>query len=159
MNRKLYRAVIFAALLLIIRQGVVAAQQTNGTVLLQISGDLWSWAGTQVQRRTNWGYNQVPVLAPDSKSIAYKSTAQLAVDAIKRVGSIGGGDLPANLWLMDTATGATTRITDQPDGAAFQQTGVADRYVIRSTPTFSPDSQMLAWTEILVDKSQNPDQF
>src|SRR5258706_13109526 len=122
MNRKLYRAAIIAALLLIIGRSVVAAQQTNGTVLLQIRGDLWSWGGSQVQRRTNWGYNQVPVLAPDSKSIAYKSTAQLAVDAIKRTGPIGG-DLPANLWLMDTATGATIRIADQPDGAAFQQSG------------------------------------
>src|SRR5258708_2905246 len=158
MNRKLYRVGIFAAIILFVGQGIVSAQQANSTLLLQISGDLWSWAGKQPQRRTNWGYNQVPVLSPDGKTIAYKSTAQLAVDAIKRVGSIGGGDLPANLWLMDMATGTATRITEQPDGASFQQAGTPDRIEIRSTPAFSPDSQMLAWTEILIDKTQNPDQ-
>src|SRR5262249_22943900 len=107
-------------------------------------------------RRTNWGYNQAPVLSPDGRMTAYKSTATLAVEKLKRSGGAAGGDLPSNIWLIDTATGDATPISDQAGNASFQQPGVSGLYVIRSMPPFAPDSQALAWTEIVMDAVTNP---
>src|SRR5436190_7941671 len=86
----------------VLPQPVVSrAQRTNPPLILNVRGDLWTWADTKLQQRTNWGYNREPVLAPNGNQIAYKSTAQVAVDTIKRSGPIGGGDLPANVWVLD----------------------------------------------------------
>lgn len=65
-------------------------------------------------------------------------TEQAAQDATQ---GVGGGTLPTNLWLMDTATGDTTLIAGQPDAAA----GGAE--VARGAPAWSPDGTRLAWTE------------
>src|SRR5258707_15664661 len=69
---------------------------------------------------------------------------------------VAGGDLLETIRLMDTDTDDSTRVADQPPNASFQQPGVSDLYVIRSTPTFSPDNQSLAWTEIVMDAVTNP---
>jgi hypothetical protein len=157
MQRKLQSTALICLLMALLFRGEVLAQQSH-LLLIQIGGDLWTWSNAQpqVQRRTNWGYNQAPVLSPDGKLTAYKSTATLAVEKIKRSGMVAGGDLPGNIWLMDTVTGDSTRVADQPPNASFQQPGVSDLYVIRSTPTFSPDNQSLAWTEIIIDAITNP---
>lgn len=137
---------------------VSRAQQTvpqNAPLLLLSAGDLWTWTAKQgkLARRTNWGYNNVPVVAPDARQIAYKSTATVAVDAIKKSGGMGGGELPSNIWLMDIASGNALRVADQPPGAAIL-TG-KDKYTVRSTPTWSPDGKALAWTQRVMDTANN----
>jgi hypothetical protein len=77
------------------------------------------------------------------------------VDVIKKSGPVAGGDLPANLWVMNTATGDAVRIVDQPADASFMQTDHSDKYIIRSVPAWSPDSKFLAWTQLIID-SENP---
>lgn len=116
--------------------------------MLLIKGDLWTWSGGKLQQRTTWGYNEAPILSPDGKTVAYKSTAQIAVDVLKREGGIGGGELPANIWLLDVATNNALRVADQPPGASMMASNVPDKFLIRSAPTWSPDGKALAWTEL-----------
>ncbi|MEP7286882.1 MAG: hypothetical protein ABI947_14085 [Chloroflexota bacterium] len=134
----------------------VTVQQTSGVLVLQLNGDLWTWTGTQPQliQRTNWGYNQSPVISPNGKMVAYKSAAQIGVDVIKKSGSVGR-EIPSNLWLMDTATGDTVRIADQPPDAAFSTSNHADKFIMRSLPTWSEDSKFLAWSQLATDNSTN----
>src|SRR5438270_6824724 len=73
---------------------------TQPALLMTIHGDLWAWSDGKLQQRTAWGYNRSGVLSPNGSQIAYKAIASLAVDAIKRVGPISGGDLPANIWVL-----------------------------------------------------------
>src|SRR5690348_13692746 len=87
--------------------------QANVPLLLQIDGDYWAWSVSGLQQRTNWGHNQDPIISPNGQQIAYKATAQLAVDALKGKGLANAGALPVNIWLLDVATGAPTRINDQ----------------------------------------------
>lgn len=66
-------------------------------------------------------------------------TERAAQDATQ---GVGGGTLPTNLWLMDTATGETTLIAGQPADAATSAAEIA-----RGAPAWSPDGSRLAWTE------------
>ncbi len=124
------------------------AQSSEAPLVLLIKGDLWTWSGGKLQQRTTWGYNEAPILSPDGKTVAYKSTAQIAVDVLKREGGIGGGELPANIWLLDVATNNALRAADQPPGASMMTGNTPDKFLIRSTPTWSPDGKALAWTEL-----------
>ena len=156
MNR-LIRGTLLLILGLPVHPTILNAQRVSLPLMLQVSGDFWAWNGPQsdLQQRTNWGHNQDPILSPDGQSIAYRATAQLAVDAMKRKGSTAIGAVPVNTWVLDVATGAPTRINDQPSDASFQQDGKADKFIIRSAPTWSPDSKALAWAELVVDKSSS----
>jgi hypothetical protein len=131
------------------------AQRANPPLILNMRGDLWTWADARLQQRTNWGYNNKPVLAPNGNQIAYKSTAKVAVDAIKRSGGIGGGDLPANIWVLDIATNDALRVVDQPPDASLLAPPMPDKYVVRSEPTWSPDANAIAWTELVQDTNVN----
>jgi Tol biopolymer transport system component len=132
------------------------AQESNQPLMLNIRGDLWVWPGpnAKLQRRTNWGYNQAPILSPNGEQVAYKSTATLAVEAIKRVGGMGGGDLPANIWVLDVGSTNAVRVADQPLDASMLTE--PHKYVVRSNPAWSPDGKSLAWTELVTDGSTNP---
>jgi dipeptidyl aminopeptidase/acylaminoacyl peptidase len=127
-------------------------------LILNIQGDLWAWAGpgTKLQRRTNWGYNKAPVVSPDGKQIAYKSTAQVAVDAIRRVGGYGGGDLPANIWVLDVATNNAVRVADQPKDASLMNPNRPDKYIVRSDPAWAGDGTLVVWTELGQDVAAQP---
>src|SRR5260221_7172777 len=115
--------VMFRLLALLSLGNGIYAQQNNGSLMLQISGDLWAWSSAQVGliRRTSWGYNQTPLISPDGTMAAYKSTASLVVDVIKKSGPSTGSDLPANIWVMNFSTGEAIRIVDQPPDASFMQ--------------------------------------
>src|SRR5258708_33613352 len=132
-------ACLTLALILLLCAGIgtAQAQQPAQPLTLEISGDYWTWSGAQSQliRRTNWGYNLEPILSPDGKLVAYKSTAALVVNAIKRNGPSIGGDMPANIWVIDITNGNSQQIGKQPPGASFQVDGVRNKYVIRSNPT------------------------
>src|SRR5258708_21046758 len=150
-------AVYLFILCLPVHSTILNAQRVSLPLVLQVSGDFWAWNGPQsdLQQRTNWGHNQDPSLSPDGQSIAYKATAQLAIDAMKRKGSTAIGAAPVNTWVLDVATGAPTRVHDKPSDASLQQDGKSDKFTIRIDPTWSPYSKALAWTELVVDKSSS----
>jgi hypothetical protein len=135
-----------------------AQPSPQAPLILNIQGDLWAWAGpgAELQRRTNWGYNKAPILSPDGKQIAYKSTAQVAVDAIKRAGGYGGGDLPANIWVLDVATNNAVRVADQPKDASVMNPNRPDKYIVRSDPTWAGDGTLVVWTELAQDVAVQP---
>lgn len=136
------------------------AQATSqAPLILNIQGDLWAWAGpsSQLQRRTNWGYNKAPILSPDGKQVAYRSAAQVAVDAVKQVGGYGGGDLPANIWVLDIATNNALRVADQPKDASFKNPNRPDKYIVRSDPTWAGGGALVAWTELSQDVATQVD--
>jgi hypothetical protein len=150
---------VILALFLFTSSGIA---QAGGVVLiLTLNGDLWSWNGTKLERRTTWGYNDDPaIIAPDSIRIAYKSTATVVVNAIKQGRFPGGaGQLPGNIWVLDTMTNNAKRVADQPTGASFATANVPDNYVIRSDPSWSPDGLSLAWTELPVQGGSSEVQY
>ncbi|HLY27133.1 MAG TPA: hypothetical protein VKQ72_12385, partial [Aggregatilineales bacterium] len=149
------------ALALCVSGGRSRAQAPTAPLLLTMRGDLWTWTGPRAAlvQRTAWGYNQAPILSPGGAQVAYKSSAQLAVNVIKAKGPINGTDLPANIWIDDVGSNNAIRIADQPTDGSFLQDGTGDHYVIRSTPAWSPDGSAVAWTELVVTANNaNPDQ-
>jgi hypothetical protein len=134
---------------------VQAQQKLNPPIIMgNGAGDLWSWDGLKLTKRTNRGYNGDPVLSPDGKKVAYTSLATITVDEINRSGGIGGGGLPSDVWVLDIATGRAERLQDQPSGALFVS-GRPGRWLSRSEPAWSPDSKAIAWIETLWIKGVN----
>jgi hypothetical protein len=87
-------------------------------------------------------------LSPDGTRIAYSALAPLSVEALERVGGIGGGPLPADIHVIDIASGADTPIATQPPDALFLVDSVNDSALLRSFPSWSPDGTRLAWSEV-----------
>src|SRR5437899_735992 len=153
MQRKRIIAVGLIPLLLSVGLWPTSALQQIGSdpLVVNFRGDLWSWNGTgrTLQQLTTWGYNEIPAISPDGQWIAYRSYARITVDWLH---TIKGGscdcDFPANIWLLNTLTGETSRVVDQPPGASYS--GPDDdsgHYVLRSAAVWSPDGKWLAWTE------------
>ncbi len=153
------KVIAFLIVCLLLNWNVGAsAQQAASPLILNMRGDLWAWAGPgqALQQRTNWGYNKEPVVSPLGNLIAYKSTATVAVNVIKRAGGLAGGDLPANIWIMATASTDATRLADQPPDASLMTPNKPDKYTVRSKPAWSPDGKGVAWTE-LIQENNSPD--
>jgi hypothetical protein len=117
---------------------------TNGT---PISGDLYSWDGG-LRRRTNWGHNDIPIVSPDGRWVAYSSAADVYVKSPQQYGQVA---VPINIWLLDPVTNKGQRIAGQPENASLETDNGA--FVLRSQPSWSPSGRQLAWTEIEVDQS------
>ncbi len=130
--------------------GPARAADATPPLILIVNGDLWAWTGASnpLKQLTTWGYNSDPVISPNGKYVAYKSLPQFAVDDLKINGG-RSGVAPANLWALDLATGAGTRIADQPPDAAFAGAGKDEKYTSRPRPAWSPDSKFLAWGEMI----------
>ncbi|MCZ7546936.1 MAG: hypothetical protein M5R40_26970 [Anaerolineae bacterium] len=150
-------SVAFLAVVLALAVGTSAGAQEEAPAILLIDGDLWSWLPPNgaLRQLTTWGYNHEPVISPDGSRIAYNSAAEITVAAIEREGGIGGGATPSNIWLMERATGEAFRVIDQPPDASLFVSGVPDKGVSRSTPTWSPDGAMLAWTELTYPEGEH----
>jgi WD40 repeat protein len=140
-------SVLLLAFLLAVISPVYA--QSGPPIILMANGDLWSWSeGDAVpQQLTHYGHNLDFDLSPDGATIAYDSAAKIAVDAIQRVGGMSGA-MPSNIWLMDAATQQASRIADQPPDASFFSPPTPDKAWVRSTPVWSPDGTMVAWTDL-----------
>lgn len=89
-----------------------------------------------------------PFASPDGWRFAFLAYPPMVVDAIERSGGIGGGPLPADLWLCDIASGTLTQLAPQPADASFFNLDVPDKAVTRSFPAWSADGSTLAWTEL-----------
>lgn len=95
---------------------------------------------------TGYGYNGVPILSPDGKTIAYSSYAKTYVQ--DQFGGNGRSGPPAiNIWVMDVATGSAKRLADQPADNRTQGDNRVRPFITRSDPRWSPDSKFLAWME------------
>lgn len=128
----------------------MASAQFSTPLVITINGDFWTWYGDASLPPisiTQWGYNEPGVISPDGGRIAYNSLAQIVVDALNRVGPIGGGALPSNIWIVDPISGSGSRVGEQPPDASFFTEGIPDRGIARSTPAWSPDGGRLAWAE------------
>jgi len=129
----------------------VSAQTIEPPLVVLMDGDLWSYqeSTATLTQLTRWGYNETPVISPDGKRVAYASIADIAIEALKR---FGDGEVfpPNNLYILDMTTMQPQRIAAQPTGATFMTGNSAGVYVHRTTPTWSPDSSMLAWIEFSI---------
>src|SRR5579859_1369165 len=140
--------------------------QASGSspVVIGYKGDEFTWTGNptdKLTQRTEWGYNDAPVVSPDGSTMAYASVAQVYVNAIAAHGAIGGAGVPPqSIWLMDVAhpgPNDANRIAGQPAYASIFDPKIPNHYTIRSNPTWSPDGKAVAWTEMTVsgDKAGN----
>jgi hypothetical protein len=157
------RGLIFLAILLAVLPSspfVIRAQQKIPPLILVISGDLWKWdaSGQTLKQLTQWGYNSAPVVSPDGKYVAYNSLPAFVVDDIKKQGGRSGYP-PSNIWLMEIATGNAVRIADQPPDARFAGNGKDEKFTLRASPSWSPDSKALAWGEIVGNKTTSDGSF
>lgn len=84
--------------------------------------------------------------SPDGSYVLIETQPLIVVDALERVGGIGGGPLPNNYWLCDQHTGMARPLAMQPDGASFFIEGAVDRVSVYAPPVFSPDGATLYWT-------------
>ncbi len=134
---KLRALSLFLSLLFVSFASLTYAQ-SDAELIAYSDGDLWSWsADGQTEQLTFWGYNGGPILSPDGTKIAFLSYDGTVGEQIQ-AGQIdtGYGALPSNIWVMDTATHEFQWINDQ--------SGAGEGGILRSYPTWSPDSTRLA---------------
>ena len=119
------------------------AQSVNQQLITVRNGDLWKFdiANNTATQLTQWGYNGGPIMSPDGLKIAYLSTASEIIDMVNRGEQVPyAGTSPANIWVMNLATGAFTQINNQ--------SGSGSVGYLRSIPAWSPDSTKLIWSQL-----------
>jgi len=94
-------------------------------------------------------------ISPDGTAIVYIIVPPNVVETLQRVGGIGGGALPSDIWQIDIASGIASPVATQPADASFFVDGVPDKGIARSLPTWSPDGTRMAWTEMLYPEDIN----
>lgn len=150
---------LIVLLLLLSLTGSAQAQAPKATPLFvgigtpdgSNEGDIYQWSsGTSLARKTTWGHNYAPIPSPTGEWVAYNSIAEFFVKA-----RTSDTDLtaPVNTYVLNTATGKSRRVSVQPDNASIE--AGSEAYVLRSTPSWSPDGRTLAWTEIAIDVAGN----
>lgn len=127
-----------------------SAQAATSPIYLLKNGDIWRWseAGGLVLLTQN-AHIQDAAPAPAGARLAARVQAPISISALAQTGGIGGGPLPADIALIDLASGAVTVIAAQgPDAAFFAGDGRPDNATLRGAPAWSPDGTRIAWTEI-----------
>ena len=125
-------------------------QAASAALFMQLGddfgGDIFAYSGASLKNITGYGYNGIPLLSPDGKTIAYSSYAKTYVQ--DQFGGQGRSGPPAiNIWVLDVATGNAKRLADQPPDNRTQDEGRVRPFITRSDPRWSPDSKFLAWME------------
>ena len=127
--------------------------QSLPPLILWVRGDLymvWDLNASPVQLTQN-GTISGPALSPDGNMIAYKAASPVGLQALDRVqtsGFIANFDLPGDIYVLNIPMLQPALVAEQPDDASLFVEGVPDNAIVRSTPAWSPDSTMLAWTEL-----------
>jgi len=118
-------------------------------LLLQLGengiGDIFTYTEAGFKALSDYGYNGVPVLSSDGKTIVYSSWAQTYVDD-NAAGFGRSGPPAANIWLMDVTTKAAKRIAEQPPDTRTDKTSIRP-FTARTDPVWSPDGKSIAWFE------------
>jgi hypothetical protein len=126
------------------------AQEVETTLLAVINQDLVELKDGDVIPITanteSAGYIGHPVLSPDGNAVAYARISQTVIDYIDEVGSIGGGALPTDIWLVNRADNNPLLLQSQSATMTFPEG--EDIGISRSDPVWSPDGSQLAWTQI-----------
>ena len=123
--------------------GAVSAQANAQSAYAYMRGDIWKFdlANDVASQLTQSGYNGGPILSPDGSRLAYLSTAEtFIIEWETGTSERSGGTPPADIWIMELATEAFTRIADQ--------SGASAAGYLRSLPVWSPDSRKLAWIQL-----------
>lgn len=81
-------------------------------------------------------------VSPTGDKLVYQTDSDLAVKTQAAECPCGGGEWPSNLWVVNLSDGYQTLIASQPDNAQ----NISEE-TIRSHPLWSPDGNMIAWTE------------
>lgn len=142
-------AVLAALITLSIPAPVRSAETFTSPIVLIKEGDLFSLAGPDqpLVRLTDYGRNSDPVISPDGKYVVYRSVPKFVIDEEKQNGP-RAGLIPADLWIIELATGKGDHIAAQPADARYASVGVKPRYMLRPAPAWSPDSKALVWNEL-----------
>jgi hypothetical protein len=131
---------------------ILTSRQTPD-LTLSLGGDVWTWTerDTQLVRRTQWEFNYTPIFSPDGRYAAMRSIATSFVDELDLrshpehvVGWETSSTFPVTIWLVDTITFTGKRIADQPAVYDLNKSN----HIMRSDPTWAPDSSAVAWTEV-----------
>jgi Tol biopolymer transport system component len=113
------------------------------TITMETGGDIYTLHvdGTNRLRRTNYQYNDHPVMSPDHQWIAYRS---LPLSLVGKPNPDGSDDAfrscsyTKNIWIMDAQTSKAIKLTNSELG--------------RSVPVWSADSRKVGFIEIAENK-------
>jgi hypothetical protein len=145
-----YKLISFFMLLIVVS---VVEAQAEAPLILWVRGDLYAvrdLTALPVQLTQN-GTISGPTLSHDGNMIAYKAAAPVGLQVLDRVqtsGFIAEFDLPGDIYALNVSAQQTALVAGQPEGASLFVEGVQDNAIVRSTPVWSPDSTILAWTEL-----------
>ena len=137
MKRQLFALLI----LLLLSSGLVRAQNYSDDLIAYVDGDLWAWSPQRgAMQLTTHEYNGGAVISPDASMIAYESVANEAKPQLESGNGFAlGGAVPKNIWTMQISNRDFERIALQNNSAN----------ILRSYPVWSPDSQKVAWTQVI----------
>ncbi len=115
----------------------------QGTSYGNNEGDLYAFLNGALRKRTNYGFNQEPITAPDGQNMSFNSVAQGYTEL--RNDKYYVFPVPSDISILNTATFEARKLTAQP---AQDPNALGPTYTLRSSPAWSPTGRQLAWTEI-----------
>jgi hypothetical protein len=134
----------------------LAQAQGVGSLYMFINGELWVWDQGIAQPQPvdfctiseREPIQPGIVLSPDGNRIAFRTQPEIVTEAVERMGGVGGGELPSNIWVCNLETRELTPVAVQPsDASFFAESGEPDKAMVYGVPTWSLDGTMLAWTQ------------
>lgn len=137
---------LMVVLVLLLSAWTVGAQ--SNPLMIVMDGALYQWTGDSGQPATPYvactpSEKIVSDISVSSDGrIAFLTEPQAVTDALGFGG--GSGPLPTNVRICDGTN--LTAIATQPDNFSYFNSDVPDVAIARSTPTWSPDGNALAWT-------------
>lgn len=88
------------------------------------------------------------IATPDGTQFVMFTLPPVMQEALATLGSLGGGPLPANLWLCDTRSDTLTRIFAAEGGDAAFEGEFPDVDAIIGPPRWSPSGDRLVWAQL-----------
>jgi hypothetical protein len=131
---------------------LIYAQNSTPPLMVVLNGAVSRVNGTTLepysQCQPNEGIVAPLKLSPDGRRFILETQPAFVREALLRVGSLGGGQLPTNVWMCDTVAGTLVKVIDQPADGRIAAAELNDIFIARSTPAWSPDGTGLVWTEL-----------